>query len=156
MKKLSLILVLILMGCSSNNNEDIKLNGTLIFGWFADSSCSGDCATIYKIDNENIYKDVDYNYPQNTFFEGNFQPISNANYQDYEELRTEFPNQILDEPNGYLNCSDCTNQNGGFYLEYQGMDGFHKSWRFRNAIYPDFIKNYRSLLLDKLAELNSL
>lgn len=161
MKKLNLILILscilIISGCSSDDsNESNQRNGTLIFGWFADSSCSGDCSTIYKISSENIYKDVDYNYPENTFFNGNFQIMSNVNYRDYESLITELPEQIFDEPNGFLDCADCTNENGGFYLEYQDNDGLHKSWRFRNAIYPDYIENYRSLLLDKLAELNSL
>jgi hypothetical protein len=162
MKKLNfilcLILLLILFGCNSDDdNENTHVNGTLIFGWFAGSTiCSGDCSTIYKIDSENIYKDIDYNYPENTFFEGNFQLMNNTNYQDFKSLITELPNEIFNEPNGYLDCTDCTNENGGFYLEYQGNDGFHKSWRFRNAIYPDYIESYRSLLLDKLAELNSL
>ncbi len=135
---LSLLLILILSGCNSDD-ENTQRNGTLIFGWFADSSCSGNCSTIYKIDTENVYKDIDYNYPENTFFDGNFQLMTNANHQDFKTLITALPNE-----------------NGGFYLEYQDNNGFHKSWRFRNAIYPDYIESYRSLLLDKLEELNSL
>lgn len=146
---LSLVLLFILFGCSSDDdNTNPEVIGTLIFGWFADSNCSGDCSTIYKIDNEKIYKDIDYNYPGKTFFEGNFQLMSSANFQDFDE--------ILNEPIGYFDCTSCTNENGGFYIEYQDNDGFHKSWRFRNAIYPDYMGSYRSLLLDKLAELNSL
>ncbi|MCF2875835.1 MULTISPECIES: lipoprotein [unclassified Tenacibaculum] len=163
MKKLNFILilslVLILSGCSSDDDkgdENNQRNGTLIFGWFADSTCSGACSTIYKIDTKNIYRDVNFNYPENTFFEGDFQLMSTANFQDFESLITELPNEIFDEPNGYLDCIDCTNEKGGFYLEYQDDDGFHKSWRFRNVKYPDYIESYRSLLLDKLAELNSL
>ena len=155
---LNLLTLLILSGCSSDDdNENTQINGTLIFGEFAGSTiCSGDCSSIYKIDAENVYKNIDNDYPENTFFEGNFQLISNVNFQDYQQLITELPNEIFDEPNGYLDCTDCTNENGGFYLEYQDNNGLHKSWRFRNAIYPDYIENYRSLLLDKIAELNSL
>lgn len=154
---LSLSLLLILSGCSSDDdNNNTPTNGTLIFGWFADSSCSGDCSTIYRIDTENVYRDIDYNYPENTFFNGNFQLMSNASHQDFEVLITELPNAIFDEPNGYLDCTNCTDEQGGFYLEYQDNTGFHKSWRFRNAVYPDYMENYRSLLIDKLAELNSL
>ena len=154
---LSLLLLLLLSGCNSDdNNENTQRNGTLIFGWFADSSCSGNCATLYKIETGNVYKDIDNNYPVNTFFVGNFQLMSNANYPDYKSLITELPNEIFNEPNGYLDCTDCTNENGGFYLEYQDNDGFHRSWRFKNAVYPDYIESYRSLLIDKLAELNSL
>ncbi len=162
MKKLNFLLILslllILSGCNSddsNENQNNQRNGTLIFGWFADSSCSGNCSTIYKINTENIYRDIDIDYPENTFFEGNFQIVNSANYQDYESLITELPNEIFNEPNGFLDCTDCTNESGGFYLEYQDDTGFHKSWRFRNAIFPDYIENYRSLLLEKLAELNS-
>lgn len=156
---LSLSLVLILLGCTSNDDsgkENNQRNGTLIFGWFADSSCSGECSTIYKIDTETVYRDIDYNYPENTFFNGNFQLINNADHQDFKALITELPSEIFNEPNGYLDCTDCKNTNGGFYLEYQDDDSFHKSWRFKNATYPDYIKSYRSLLLDKLAKLNSL
>lgn len=154
---LSLSLIVILSGCNSDDeNGNNQRNGTLIFGWFADSNCSGECSTIYKIDTENVYKDIDYNYPESTFFDGNFQLMTNANHQDFKTLITELPNEIFNEPNGYLDCTNCTNENEGFYLEYQDDDGFHKSWRFRNVIYPDYIEVYRSLLLDKLAELNSL
>jgi hypothetical protein len=162
MKKLNLILSLlvlfILSGCNSedDNVTSEEKNEILIFGWFADSSCSGDCSNIYKIENGKIYKDIDFNYPENTFFEGNFQLMTNADYEDYEALIIELPNEIINELNGYLDCSDCTNASGGFYLELQNDDGFHKSWRFRNALYPDYMENYRSILLDKLAELNSL
>ncbi len=162
MKKLNFILSLLLLinltACNSDDdNETTQRDGTLIFGWFGGSTiCSGDCSTMYKIDIANVYKDIDYDYPENTFFEGNFQLMNNVNYQDYQSLVTELPNEIFNEPNGYLDCTDCTNENGGLYLEYQDNNGFHKSWRFRNAIYPDYIENYRSLLLDKLAALNSL
>jgi len=63
--------------------------------------------------------------------------MNSATYQDFESLLTELPNELFNKPNGFLDCADCTNENGGFYLEYQDDEGFHKSWRFRNAIYPD-------------------
>jgi len=160
MKKLNLIISLLVLlnlsGCNSedDNVENIRKNGTLIFGWFADSSCLGDCSTIYKIDNGKIYKDIDYDYPVNTFFEGNFQLMTNEDYLDFQALLIELPNEIFNEPNGYLDCTDCTIANGGFYLEFQNDTGFHKSWRFHNKFHPDYIENYRKLLLNKLAELN--
>lgn len=158
---LNLLLLFILSACNLEDDngtteEDTQKKGVLIFGWFADSSCSGDCSDIYKIDNGKVYKDIDHNYPRNTFFEGNFELMTNVDYQEYEALIVELPDEIFNEPNGYLDCTDCTNTNGGFYLELQNDDGVHKSWRFRNALYPDYMENYRSLLLDKLAELNSL
>ncbi|MBP0903480.1 hypothetical protein ACFSKN_01140 [Mariniflexile gromovii] len=154
-KNITLILLL-LIGVSCSKEENTSRKGILIFGWFADSSCGGDCADIYMIENGKIYKDIDHNFPETNFFEGNFQELTNANYQDYKVLMDKLPKEIFDEPDGYLDCSECTNDWGGFYLEFKGDDGFHKTWRIRNALYPDYIKNYRSLLLDKLAELNSL
>lgn len=165
MKKMNFILsllgILILYGCNPGDDnvptdEKIKRNGKLIFGWFSDSNCAGDCSDIYKIDNGKIYKDIDNNYPENTFFGGNFQLMTNVDFQNYEVLLVELPNEIFDEPNGYLDCSECTNADGGFYLEFKNDDGFHNSWRFRNALYPDYMENYRSLLISKLAEFNSL
>lgn len=158
---LSLLVIFILSGCNTEDDngpteENTQRNGILIFGWFSDSSCAGDCSNIYKMDNGKIYKNIDQNYPENTFFEGDFQLMTNVDYQVYEALIVELPNEIFNAPNGYLDCTDCTNANGGFYLEFQNDDGSHNSWRFRNALYPDYMENYRSLLLGKLAELNSL
>lgn len=157
---LSLLVLFILSGCNSENDiatsEEIERKGTLIFGWFGDSSCVGDCSNIYKIENGKIFKDVDYNYPENNNFEGNFQTMTSVDYQDFEVLIVELPNEIFSEPDGYLDCPECTNDTGGFYLEFQENGGLHKSWRIHNVSFPDYMENYRSLLLDKLAELNSL
>tara|TARA_R100000935_G_C2823514_1_gene161017 strand:+ start:1022 stop:1519 length:498 start_codon:yes stop_codon:yes gene_type:complete len=158
---LSLLLLSIFFGCNSEEDtstsqENKQRNGILIFGWFSDSSCEGVCSDMYKLENGKIYKDIDNTYPENTFLEGNFQLINNADYEDFESLILELPKEIFNEPNGYLDCSDCTNDNGGFYLEFKSEDGLKNSWRFRNALFPNYIENYRSLLLDKLAELNSL
>jgi hypothetical protein len=156
-KNIIVILVAILISSCSDNSDSnsVKQNVVLTFGWFADGSCGGDCAQIYKIQDGKVYKDVDYNYPTGDNFEGNFQEVEKVNFKDYESL-LELPIQIYNEPNGYLDCPECTNDWGGFYIEYQDDKGFHKSWRIRNAIYPDYVKNYRTLLLNKLAELNSL
>jgi hypothetical protein len=159
MKNISLLLYLLLFftfsGCNSDDSAE-GANEILIFGWFADSSCSGDCADIYKIEDGKVYKDMSGTYPENSFFEGDFQLIAEADYPDFKPLLVELPNELLDEPNGYLDCLDCTNANGGFYLELKNDEGFHASWRYRNVMYPEYMEAYRSLLLDKLALLNSL
>ena len=149
--------VLLCMSCSSDDttNDEQNQNRVLIFGWFADDSCSGDCASIYKIDNENIYQDIDFNFPEGDVFQGNFQLMQNANYENFEGLINQLPNELLSAPNGYLDCTDCTDELGGFYLEYK-VDGIIKTWRARNAQFPDYFESYRSLLVNKLAELNSL
>lgn len=144
------------LGCTSNDGITEDSNEILIFGWFADASCSGSCSTIYKLENGQVYKDISATYPNNTFFTGNFQLMSNANYDDFKSLLSTLPSEIRNEPNGYLDCTTCTNANGGFYIELKNDTGFHKSWRFRNAVYPNYMENYRSLLVDKLAELSSL
>jgi hypothetical protein len=156
-KSIAVVLFVFLIISCSNNDESkpVKENVILTFGWFADGSCGGDCAQIYRIQDGRVFKDVDYNYPTGDTFEGNFQEIKNINFKDYEAL-LDLPIEIYNEPNGYLECLECTNDWGGFYIEYQDDDEFHKSWRIRNAIYPDYVKNYRSLLLDKLEGLNSL
>jgi len=146
-----IILISIFFSCSS---DDTPQNRVLIFGWYADSLCGGDCSQIYKIDSEKVFKDIDFNYPEGNYFEGNFKEITTANYKDIVVLLDQLPEELLSEPNGYLDCSDCTDERGGFYLEYS-TDRIHKTWRFRNAQYPSYIENYRSLLLDKIAELNS-
>ena len=144
-------LVLIFASC---NSEETPQNRELIFGWFADSSCSGDCAQIYKIDNEKVFKDIDFNYPKGNYFTGNFKEMSTVSYDELLVLFDQLPDELIDEPNGYLDCTDCSDGQGGFYLEYK-TDKIHKSWKFRNAQYPTYLENFRSLLLDKIELLNS-
>ena len=145
------LFILIFVSC---NSDDTPQNRELIFGWFADSSCSGDCAQIYKIGNEKVFKDIDFNYPKGNYFTGNFKEMSTVSYDELLVLLDHLPDELLDEPNGYLDCTDCSDEQGGFYLEYK-TDKTHKSWRFRNAQYPTYLESFRSLLLDKIAFLNS-
>ncbi|WP_204346212.1 hypothetical protein [Psychroserpens algicola] len=153
------LLLMLTISCSSdddaNTDEGENQNAKLIFGWFADDNCNGDCATIYKIDSSSVYRDIDSNSPEGDVFLGNFQEIPNINYQDFVVLLDELPSEIFNEPNGYLDCVDCTDALGGIYLEYQDDEVSH-TWRIRNAQYPEYFANYRSLLLEKLATLNSL
>ena len=149
-------MIIMSFSCASDDdNEGAQQNRTLIFGWFADSSCSGDCSQIYKITSDKIFRDLDIEYPEDNYFEGNFQEITTVNYQDYSALLNQLPNEIFNEPNGYLDCPECTNELGGLYLEYED-DEIHKTWRIRSAQFPSYIDSYKTLLLDKLADLNSL
>ncbi len=142
-------------GNNEGGGEEIQDGATLIFGWFADDSCQGDCATIYRIDDEKVYRDVAINFPEDDDFEGDFQEVNGANHEDYEQVITQLPDEIFDEPSGYLDCPECTHEEGGFYLEYE-TENFHRTWRFRNGQYPPYMDDYRSLLIDKIADLNSL
>ena len=160
MKKLNLIITLLIIflisGCNSED-ENARIgenNETLIFGWFADSNCNGACSSIYKIENGKIYKDIDYNDTKDTFFKGNFQLMENTDYENFKALLFELPKEIINKPNGYLDCSSCTSNHGGFYLELKNDNGLHKSWRFHNVSHPNYIKNYRSILISKLEKLN--
>lgn len=149
-----IFIVLLIFGCASDEGLDDKKNVTLIFGWFSSSNCDGDCADIYKISNGKIFKDITHTSPDDNYFEGNFQEVASVNYDNYKALLN-LPREIFNAPNGYLDCEDCIEvDSGGFYLEYISDDN-HKLWRIRNAQYPSYIKNYRSLLLNKIAELNS-
>lgn len=157
LKLLSILLLLCFCySCSSDDSvNEAEQDQILIFGWFADASCNGDCSSIYKLEEGKVYRDVDYNDPTDGPFQGNFQEMPNANFQDYVALINQLPNEIFSEPNGYLDCSDCTDDLGGLYIEYK-VNNQTKMWRFRNAQFPDYIESYRSLLIDDLAELNSL
>ena len=160
-KLVSILSVLfILFSCSSEDNDpntptdDPSSSVVLIFGWYAQSNCSGHCSDLFMIDEENVYKDVNGNRPSDTFYDGNFELFSKASHENYEALISELPPELFDAPNGCLSTVDCNDTFGGFYIEYKDDKGFHKSWQFNTE--PEYIVNYRSLLLDKLAELNSL
>lgn len=152
----SIFLCLVFVGCSSDDSNSQNIDDvTLIFGWFGDNSCSGDCATIYKLEDEKVFRDDNSMRPDNNGYQGNFEEIDSADFSMFSILITDFPEQVFDNPNGYLNCTDCNDDSGGFYFEYISDDN-SGSWKIKNAQYPDYMDGYRSLIIDKLAELNEL
>lgn len=151
-----LLLISVCYSCSDDDSENnLRQNQTIIFGWFGDGLCNGDCTSIYKLEDNKVYRDIDYADISNMPFQGNFQEMENANFQDYVGLINQLPNDIFNEPNGYLGCVDCTDEVGGLYVEYD-VNGETKIWKIRNGQSPDYVQTYRSLILDKLADLNSL
>lgn len=157
LKVATILFTLLICYSCSNDDSTIETNQdvVLVFGWFADGLCSGDCTSIYKLEDGNVYRDIDYNDLSGDSFQGNFQEMSNTSFQDYVGLINQLPSSIFSEPNGYLGCSDCTDDLGGLYVEYK-TNNETQTWRIRNGQSPEYISSYRSLLIDKLAELNSL
>lgn len=161
MKKTVLFICLAtLLGCSSDgsNSEteipDGRDSVSLIFGWYGDYSCMGDCTSMYKLEDGMVFRDTDFAPLGNPYFEGNFERMLNADYEDFEVLITALPDEIFDAPNGCLDSTDCNDTSGGLYLEYKKGQSVHSSWRFNGL--PAYMETYRSLFIDKLAEINSL
>jgi hypothetical protein len=152
-----LICSLFFLGCSSDDDSSDQnaKDVTLIFGWFSDNSCSGSCATIYKLADEKVYRDNNSTRPNNQGYQGNFEEIENADFLMFSNLITELPNQVFDNPNGYLGCDGCNDDLGGLYFEYISEEE-SGLWKIRNAQLPNYMEDYRSLMIDKLAELNEL
>ncbi|MEL7268179.1 MAG: hypothetical protein AAGL34_01245 [Bacteroidota bacterium] len=152
--KMVFLFVLLLISCGDDDTD--TENQTLTFGWYAGPICVGDCTTMYKLEDGKVFTAFDPERPSGNVFVGNFQEFPQARYEDFEILISELPSELFNVPDGYIACPECTNEDGGFYIELLTADGTRRTWRSFTADVPTYFESYRLLLVDKLAELNGL
>ena len=152
--KMVFVFVLLLISCGDDDTD--TENQILTFGWYAGPICVGDCTTMYKLEEGKVFQAIDPDRPAGNVFVGNFQEFPQARYEDYDELILQLPSQLFDVTDGYIACPECTNEDGGFYIELLNANGTRRTWRSFTADVPPYFESYRLLLIDKLAELNGL
>lgn len=121
---LLLTIISIFSSCSEENMEGPE--EYLIFGHFY-GFCAGDhCIQIYKLENGRLYEDQNKTYPRyDEFYDALFVVLEN-NYEQVNDLKNYFPEQLLNETDTIIGCPDCAD-GGGLYIEYK-TDTIHRYW----------------------------
>lgn len=123
--------VLLSVSCSKKEVQSPADTSTdyVIFGRFY-GFCGGEnCIEIFKIQNGQLFEDVNDFYPkQNEFYTANFLPLSAEKYNAVANLSDNFPNELLTDSNTVFGMPDASD-GGGLYLEYHAS-GVHKFWIF--------------------------
>ena len=158
MKKLLLLLIiplLFLNGCDKDDNKKPNQN-YLVFGHYY-GMCGGEsCVEIFKINNENLWEDLNDAYPSPTnYYVGDFYTLDNNLFNQVSDLLTFFPSDLLNEKVIVIGMPDYAD-GGGLYIEYNYF-GEHKFWlidQFKTNV-PDYLHNFIDIVNEKILIINS-
>jgi len=138
----------IFASCNSSKTEvntNLPDNQYLVFGKFF-GHCRGECATLYKMDNNQLFADELERFSGWNELKFKTTPLSNEAYQTAKTLLESFPQELLNVREETIGCPDCADQ-GGFAIEIR-RNGETRRWRIdtNRADLPDYLKMY----VDKL------
>ena len=152
---LLIILLLFLNGCDKNDNKNPNQN-YLVFGHYY-GMCGGEsCVEIFKINNENLWEDLNDAYPSPTnYYVGDFHTLDNNLFNQVSDLLTFFPSDLLNEKAIVIGMPDYAD-GGGLYIEYNYF-GEHKFWLIDQITtnVPDYLHNFIDIVNDKISIINS-
>lgn len=151
-KSILLIVVsIVLLGCSSN--DDIQLNDGdyLIFGHFYGFCVGENCVEIFKLTDTKLYEDSNDNYAMEPF---NFELLDEAKFDLAKDLIDAFPEKLLLEKETTFGCPDCAD-GGGLYIEYS-KDGVVKSWKIdqMQMNVPTYMHDFMDKVNEKISLIN--
>jgi hypothetical protein len=121
---LALIFLLIFSSCSKENNEESNF---LVFGHFYGECIGEQCVEIFKLTSTDLSEDSKDNYPgQSSFYNANFNPVSNDKFELVKGLADYFPTIFWNENETVIGQPDAGDW-GGFYIEIKNSEG-HDFW----------------------------
>jgi len=146
---MSLAASLFLLSCAkSDESGDIDQEITLLFGYYKGLVPEGDYSDIYLLNDTQLFLDSLGNYPSNGFYEGEFEKLTESDFQIAQDLISFFPSELFNEVENYVGCPDCADQ-GGIYVEYERGD-LHGFWTIDNQ--QDALPEYLHEFVDKISE----
>ncbi|MFT3824056.1 MAG: hypothetical protein QM731_09050 [Chitinophagaceae bacterium] len=137
---LLLFAVLAFAACQKNNSNDEQPT-QLIFGK-SYGECVGNCATLYKVYNGQLYPDnLSYFYYGGELKFSNTS-LSNEKYNIAKQLLDNFPAYLKNLSDSSFGCPDCHDQ-GAIYIQFSEK-GVIKKWNIDpvESRQPDEIKAY--------------
>lgn len=121
MKKSLFLLLVLFLGCKKDPVAKFAPD-YVIFGT-SYGECGGDCARLFKLENQNLYPDDGIEYLMQNGGDIPFmtQSLPADKVALAESLKNQIPASLLDEPEEVLGCPDCRDQ-GTVYIETKTGD----------------------------------
>jgi hypothetical protein len=141
---LSILFTTLFISCQ----KDTIKSGELIFGDYHGECMGDDCVKIFKLTDDKLYQDTDGHYPSLEEYKGDFEKLSNTEFNKVKDLKSHLPTDLLSANNQTFGCPDCVDQ-GGYFVQYNndGEINFWKIDKFKNDI-PSYLHDFT----DKLGE----
>ncbi len=121
--------------------KEIANPDTFTFGRFC-GFCVGDCATVFKLENNQLFADNMSVGNRSTPLLFQTTPLSDDKQLIAKQLANAIPSQLLNETAETIGCPDCLDQCG--YLVIWTQNGVTKRWfldTFENSV-PDYLKPF--------------
>lgn len=139
-------MILIFSACQKEADQ----NNYFIFGSFA-GECNTNCSTIYKIENNKLYPDLENYFPYDSEIRFSDVQLSIEKYNIAMEVEKNFPRYLLNNSKSTYGCPDCVDQ-GTFYLQLKD-DTTNRKWFIDPFEIPSEISTYLDLIKKTLPEL---
>ena len=159
MQKLLLLLILplfIFVGCDPEEENNPNVQDYLMFGHFYGECFGESCVEIFKIDNQNLWEDINDTYPSSlNFYVGDFYNLNGDFFDQISDLINYFPLEVLDEESIVIGMPDYAD-GGGLYIEYYYF-GEHKFWLIdqMKTNVPDYLHSFIDIVNEKISIINS-
>jgi hypothetical protein len=125
MKKEILILFCCALITFNSCKRETVAPDTFTFGRFC-GFCVGDCATVFKLDNNQLFADDMKEGNRSAPLRFQNTPLSEAKKLIVKQLADAFPAQLRSETAEQIGCPDCVDQCG--YLVVWTQNGATKQW----------------------------
>lgn len=144
---LSFVLLVLISGCTTQDELLLNEGDYLIFGHFYGFCVGENCVENFKLTNKNLYRDSNHNYSQESF---NFELLGNDKFEQVKDLTNYFPEKILSEKESTFGCPDCAD-GGGLYIEYY-KNGTVKKWRIdqMKTNVPTYLHDFMDTVNEKI------
>jgi hypothetical protein len=129
--------VIMLSACK----KEIANPETFTFGRIC-GFCAGDCATVFKLDNNQLFADNMTTRDRSAPHLFQTTPLSDDKRLIAKQLANVFPTQLLNETAETIGCPDCTDQCS--YLVIWTQNGVTQKWfidPFEHSV-PDYLKPF--------------
>jgi hypothetical protein len=152
MKTQILLMLTIILLFSCRKQDDFLPNNSSYFAFGAyHGYCAGNCAHFYSISSGYLFQDNMERFDGTLKFNSN--ALTQAKYALALQVKTDFPQYLLDRPNIVIGQPDAHDQ-GGVYIELV-QNGVMKKWTIDPDVemLPVEIRNYISALSNTIEEL---
>ncbi len=144
-----LIVSLIVILASTCNKKEVDAD-KIVFG-SSHGFCMGDCAQLYKIENQQLYADTISRMTDDPGFSNTALPAKN--YDMAKSLVKNIPAYLYDHANQTFGCPDCADQ-GVYHLQVM-KDNKLMTWKFDGNISanPPEVRAFVTSMRDVLQKL---
>ena len=152
---LILIVLLISISCSTQNEGPKVSTEYILFGHFYGECLGEQCIEIFKLTDEALFEDNTDTYPNSTLpFKGNFRKLDDEKYQQVKSLDESIPNKLLNEQDTIIGMPDYADGGGVYFAINNG--GTTRFWLIdqTDQNIPEYLRPFKKSINDAIALIN--
>lgn len=147
-----MMVTLTFFSCKSDDEGIFKDEDYLIFGHFYGMCVGEACVETFKLTHNKLYEDANDHYSGSEF---DFYELDQNLFNQIQDLKATFPEQLMLEETGVIGCPDCAD--GGGLLIQLSRNGHLYIWRIDQykANVPEYLHDFMDKVNEKIALINN-